>query len=323
MASVGSTIATFQNQPLLPVPSQATAFVPQANAVSGQPVDQNADTVTLIGRAAESQRPNTQTASAQAGETAAFFQAEQQTFRAANGGTNGPDASAPPAPQLPVKISQEGLAAQAQAQQNDGQTGTVQTATGANNPNEAATAAHAQIAAGPAANTPLAELAQLDNTLQELGVNPDSISVFRRMAMLLYANDPAALKILVKDLQGGSSAAAGDAARAEVQLTNGIVQSGAGSNQAVTSLPNGSAAQASSDPSQGTAVNIVQGAQTNAVVQTPSMLTLGGNSQTPTSQPTDNANFLGLQFTFAALETSMLATQQQNQSVGQLISVDA
>jgi len=49
-------------------------------------------------------------------------------------------------------------------------------------------------------STPAQQLEQLDRTLQELGINPQSISLFHRMGMLLYANNPAALKDLVQQL---------------------------------------------------------------------------------------------------------------------------
>lgn len=65
-------------------------------------------------------------------------------------------------------------------------------ATAANTTTNAAAAAQA---------TPDQELAQLDQTLQQLGIEPQSISLFNRMAMLLYAQDPAAVKNLVDALQ--------------------------------------------------------------------------------------------------------------------------
>jgi len=63
-----------------------------------------------------------------------------------------------------------------------------------------AAASAAATASGPAA-TPQQELAQLDQTLQQLGVDPQSISLFNRIGLLLYANDPTALADLVKALQ--------------------------------------------------------------------------------------------------------------------------
>lgn len=55
-------------------------------------------------------------------------------------------------------------------------------------------------ASTPPLSTPAEQFSQLDRTLQELGIDPQSISLFHRMAMLLYANNPAALKDLVQQL---------------------------------------------------------------------------------------------------------------------------
>jgi hypothetical protein len=53
-----------------------------------------------------------------------------------------------------------------------------------------------------ASSTPQQELTQLDQTLQQLGINPQSISLFNRLSLLLYANDPAALEQLIQAQQG-------------------------------------------------------------------------------------------------------------------------
>ena len=58
----------------------------------------------------------------------------------------------------------------------------------------------AATASTPQLSTPAEQLSQLDRTLQELGIDPQSIRLFHRMAMLLYANNPAALKDLVQQL---------------------------------------------------------------------------------------------------------------------------
>jgi hypothetical protein len=57
------------------------------------------------------------------------------------------------------------------------------------------------VANSPVLTTPQQELAQLDTTLREMGFDPQSISLFNRMGLLLYANDPAALHNLVSALQ--------------------------------------------------------------------------------------------------------------------------
>jgi hypothetical protein len=91
----------------------------------------------------------------------------------------------------------------------------------------AATAAAAQSAASTASaaagpQTPQQQLTQLDQSLQGLGISPQSIPLSTRMAMLIYSNDPAALRLLVTQLQSsnqtstsGTGAAAGDSTQAQ------------------------------------------------------------------------------------------------------------
>lgn len=45
------------------------------------------------------------------------------------------------------------------------------------------------------------ELQQLDQALQQLGIDPQSISLFNQLALLAFANDPAALQQFVHQLQ--------------------------------------------------------------------------------------------------------------------------
>ena len=49
-----------------------------------------------------------------------------------------------------------------------------------------------------------AGIAATGSDLQQLGINPQSISLFNRLALLLYANDPAALQQFVQQLQQGA-----------------------------------------------------------------------------------------------------------------------
>ena len=56
--------------------------------------------------------------------------------------------------------------------------------------------------AGTANSTQQQELAQLDQILQQMGVDPQSISIFNQLAMLLYVNDPVALQQFISTLQG-------------------------------------------------------------------------------------------------------------------------
>jgi hypothetical protein len=138
------------------------------------------------------------------GEAAVFFFAEKQSFRAGSGGSQ--TSQAPRVPRLPVRIAEEpavgektiGVQNQANAANlTDASTATTE----ADSSETQATSSSSGTAAG--ANTPIAERAQLDDTLQQMGINPQSISLFNRMAMVLYANDPAALRVLVRMLQSG------------------------------------------------------------------------------------------------------------------------
>lgn len=51
------------------------------------------------------------------------------------------------------------------------------------------------------------QLAVLDRTLQRLGIDPQSISIFYRLTLLLYANNPAALRMLFDTAQGAAQVA--------------------------------------------------------------------------------------------------------------------
>lgn len=192
-----------QQTPPIPVQPDSTPG-PQANATPAQDPGWQ-DVVTLTGRTAENGETRTADDNAQFGEAAAFFFAEQQSFRAANGSGGSQTAQIPDAPELPVKLTSSA--------------GTVDptlsgTAHAANGParraaesvaaNQARSAISASQPASTVSHTPLAELAQLNHTLQQIGIDPQSISLFNRMAMLLYANDPAALKMLVQTLQSGA-----------------------------------------------------------------------------------------------------------------------
>jgi hypothetical protein len=358
MATIGTALTTLQQQPLLPLPAQSAALASQENATPTQGVTQNADTVTLTGRTAESQQTNEQNGGSQAGGATTFFFAEQQMFLAANGSAAGPTgAQAPDVPQLPVKISEEGLtAAQTQGSAPSARAAATQQSAAAGTPATAAgnqftsTADAAQVTmvganAGGAisgnapAGTPLAELAQLDNTLQEIGINPQSISVFNRMAILLYANDPAALRILVKTLQNGTAAAANGSANTLASAatpTNANNSSQLPPSQAQQSAPQtqvqgagtqielllqqtdqnpalaSDTANQNSTPAQTSAASTNSGAANTAQV----------TSQSP--QPTaDSLRFVDLQSMFAAVGLSQLASSQQSQSAGQFLNVTA
>jgi hypothetical protein len=207
MGAVSSIFATLQEPSAPPLPAQThAAFSSQASASPTTGVGQQ-DVVTLASRAAEGQQTRAGTDNGQFGEAAAFFFAEKQSFRAGSGSGGSQTVQTPSVPQLPVKIVEEPAVGQ-EAPTSQGQ------ANSANTPDAAALATQADslgtqptsppLVAASSADTPIAELAQLDNTLQQMGINPQSISLFNRMAMVLYANDPAALRVLMQTLQSGA-----------------------------------------------------------------------------------------------------------------------
>lgn len=197
MASVGLAITILEPESGQTL-AQQQLLGPQANATPAQGPNQQHDTVTLAGRTAESQEGRTGNTGTQFGEAAAFFFAESQTFRATNGSGGDQTAKPPDVPQLPVKTTQEPDVGETHGAPKDTEDSTAASALTASN------ASFSTGSTSPSSDTPLAELAQLDTTLQQMDINPQSISLFSRMAMLLYANDPAALRELVQTLQQGT-----------------------------------------------------------------------------------------------------------------------
>lgn len=215
MATNGIALWAQQTPPILVQPDFAPG--PQASATPAQDPGLQ-DVVTLAGRTAENGETRTANDNAQFGEAAAFFFAEQESFRAANGSGGSQTAQIPDAPELPVKLTASvGTLLTAD-------TPSSKTVRGANAKNRtpSAISAASQSPTG-AHDTPLAQLAQLDHTLQQIGIDPQSVSLFSRMVMLLYANDPAALKMLVQTLQSGAQQIATDpnTARATNQVQTG------------------------------------------------------------------------------------------------------
>jgi hypothetical protein len=70
----------------------------------------------------------------------------------------------------------------------------VQPATAGNPANAAATTPNNAAASGASAGTPQETLQQLDQELQLLGINPQDISLINHMSLLLWVNDPVALR---------------------------------------------------------------------------------------------------------------------------------
>ncbi len=157
-----------------------------ANQAQAAPVPE--DTVTLSGQAAQGQQ-TPQNSQRQPFQGVIVFAAEAQVQVFASGkgaGAASTDAQQPPeAPATPQ----------------------VQTQTQPQDPAAAALSDGPNASNGNAAGAPQGseqELQQLDQTLQQLGINPQSVSLFNRLALLLYANDPAALQQFVQQLQQGA-----------------------------------------------------------------------------------------------------------------------
>jgi hypothetical protein len=269
MAAVNFSLTPLSAPPAANPVAQGSTSAPQPNAVPAQGAANQSDSVTLTGRAAETQQTGNETA--QFGQNAAFFFAERQSFRAANGSATSPSTARPEVPTLPVKLSDENQNGSQGQSTAAGTAKAVQDAEAenVNQQNTMASAANATASNSTSnSQTPNAELAQLDSTLQEIGVNPQSVSLFNRMAMLLYANDPAALRMLVQTLQTGAQLASANgantktgtaspttssAAQAELQSTQSqiLVQAlgnAAPANQSIQNPPTGASATRSTQP---------------------------------------------------------------------------
>jgi len=190
---------------------QGAPGAPAINANEAQNSPARADTVVLTGRIAETQL-NGDNPNASQTDQAALYVPAAGIF----GGTGAAPATqqAQPAlptptgaPQTPQPISQAAAAA-APANSADP---AIAAAVAANAQPSTAGGGTAE-AAGGNGNTPQQQLAQLDQTLQQLGIDPQSISLFNRMGMLLYANDPAALRVMVQEIQSGAQGAQAQAA---------------------------------------------------------------------------------------------------------------
>jgi hypothetical protein len=199
--------------------SQATNPSPAQNGADPQ------DTVILASDGAETQFTGDGFNGSQFQQTALFYTA-QQIFL----GQNNQDANASPQP-----LQAHPNPAQAPGAPQQSAAGGVNAA---NDP-----------APSPSGSTPQQELQTLDQTLQELGINPQSITLFNRLSLLLYANNPAALRVLVQSIQGGAqnSAQAGNATTASSQASSSSFQPQASVQAPPLSAGNGaddSAAQA-------------------------------------------------------------------------------
>ncbi|MGA9884118.1 MAG: hypothetical protein WBQ34_10395 [Candidatus Acidiferrales bacterium] len=239
---------------------QLTGAGQQQAPTIGTPIDANqaqntpapADTVTLTNQASQGQ---------QTGQDPHRGRFDRATFLGAGliiGANNADDNRQAQQPTLPVLLpqiqTQNAPASGTSVNTPDAAASPAANAgtNAANTANLASTAAAATTttASNPAASTPQQELQQLDQSLQQLGINPQSISIFNRMAMLLYANDPTALRLLVQTLQSaasqqGTGQATGSAPNNETQaVTEALLPAASQSSTAQTSAPSTAGAQA-------------------------------------------------------------------------------
>jgi hypothetical protein len=186
---------------------QAAPGAPTANANQAQSAPAPQDTVVLAGRVTETALNGENQNGSQFQGAAAFYTAQGILSAQSNVGATAPSAPATApaqtgAPETPQTMAQVAAA--------------TNPATSADPAIAAAVAANSQPsvndagAADPSdsAGTPVQQLAQLDQTLQQLGIDPQSLSLADRMGMLLYANDPAALRVMVQEIQGGGQSVA-------------------------------------------------------------------------------------------------------------------
>lgn len=325
MGSVALQFEPLSTQATPPQPGAPT--VGQGNAAAAQAAPPAQDTVTLAGRTAEGQQ--TRGGHGQFGEAAAFFLGERETFRAGNGSapTQG---AATDVPSLPVALTenpgQAGTGTAPAAAQNAQATSAPPSVIDFGGPNNPAAGAAAPGAAN--SQTPIQQLAQLDQTLQDIGINPQSISLFNRLAMLLYANDPAALRLLAQAVESAAQT---------LGSTNASSTPSASSSQTLAAPPNqyqsGQSSQSNdqspSAPAPATTTGVeldIQQAQ--IAVQSAPDSAAQGNGGTSAASSSQTSSFSiqlqELQVTFAAIGVQEpAATAQSSAQNGQALSVTA
>lgn len=234
MASIAFQPGTAPIEALTGSPGQQPApGAPTTDANQAQNAPAPQDTVVLTGKISETVLNGENQNGSQFQEAAIFFSVREMFIGQGN--------SAPGAPQ-PQPPPQIGAQPQPPQEPQPAQPANVQ-ATPANNADPAiaaAVAANAQAGGSPVQpsgagpSTPQQQLQQLDQTLKQLGINPQSISLFNRMAMLLYANNPAALRVMVEEIQGaakqgaaaGANGGTGNQQPAQAQVQASLQSSG-------------------------------------------------------------------------------------------------
>ncbi|MGA8407332.1 MAG: hypothetical protein WB680_09155 [Candidatus Acidiferrales bacterium] len=328
-------------------PSQVVYHVPPASQAPAAPSDAaQQDTVTLSGK---SPATRNQTASQNFVSAAAFTllaheftfppdtSADANTPAAGNSNTAAATANqavetpqSPPPTFTPGSVNATAVAVAIAA---------AQPAIGSNAANAAGSNANSTGAASASAMTPEETLQQLDQELQRLGINPQDISLMNRMSLLLWVNDPVALRQFVQGMQpsaiGSQANSATDPFNAQTSVapsTGGATNSSQGPG--VAAIQSGSASQSTSqNQSAVTTQNQLQ-VPLQQVLQNSSGLQSGGNNgstagltNAPQQQITTAA--LQLQELHASLAVAGQAAQASSsgdpdpQAQGQYVNISA
>lgn len=218
-------------------PRPATA----AAGSSVQPAATPNDTVSLSGAAVTAAQPGQETG--QGG--AEFLPTEPSLFEILTASASATNQGADPAGATdPAVATDAPIAANAGTTAANGTANATVNAAAAANSNATANTTNAgAAAAGTTLLTATAQdqqqqLAQLDQLLSSLGIDPQSIPLFNQLALLLYLNDPAGLQQFVQQLESVSPFSANPAsaastratAQAPAQATQGATTSSAGAN---------------------------------------------------------------------------------------------
>lgn len=221
------------------VPTQVVYHVPPASQAPAAPSDATQqDTVTLSGTAPTTR---SQPAAQNFVTTAAFtLLAHEYTFppndsengASTAGAVSSTYATGATADQTTVAQEPPPAAILTQASVNATAVAvaaaTPQPATAGNPANAATTAANSAAAGGASATTPQETIQQLDQELQRLGINPQEISLMNRMSLLLWVNDPVALREFVQGMQPSAVSAETKSAANAVDSQANAAQIGAG-----------------------------------------------------------------------------------------------
>lgn len=272
------------------------------NDAQGAAVPQ--DTVTLTGQAAQGQQ-TAQNQQEPLFQETVIAVTETQVFATQNAGSAG---AAQQTAQQPATSTPTQTAASATTSSPN-----------SNQPNVAASAAATQgasnsTAAPTAASTSSAqqsqqqELQQLDQTLQQLGIDPQSIGLFNQLALLVYANDPSALQAFIQQLQ---------------QSSQQIIQQGLNTTAAQGATQAGQQSQSSNASSNGAAQGNTQGASLTELsasdIQATTSQNSSNNQSSSTPQPANPAaqnNTISLQYQKLQLTVAAVSGQTQSPSFG-------